>query len=128
VRIEKQWRTTQEIRAVAGELRQVFSNLLINCLDAVDEGGKVTMRVGLCTLSNDRPGIRITFSDNGKGIEPAMRSRIFEPLYTTKGAVGTGLGLWVSRQIVEKHQGRIQMRSSTVGERRGSTFSILLPR
>jgi PAS domain S-box-containing protein len=128
VRIEKQWRVAQQIKAVAGELRQVFSNLLVNCLDAVDEGGTVKMRVGLCTLSDDRPGIRITFSDNGKGIEAAMRSRIFEPLYTTKGEVGTGLGLWVSKQIVEKHKGRIQMRSSTAGERRGSTFSILLER
>ena len=126
--IEKQWRSAQEIRAVAGELRQVFSNLLMNCLDAVDEGGTVKVRAGWCTIGDDRPGIRITFSDNGKGIEAAMRSRIFEPLYTTKGSVGTGLGLWVSKQIVEKHKGRIQMRSSTAGNRRGSTFSILLPR
>lgn len=128
VHIEKQWRSAQEIKAVAGELRQVISNLLMNCLDAVDKGGTVKVRVGLCNLRDDRPGIRITFSDNGKGIEAAMRSRIFEPLYTTKGSVGTGLGLWVSKQIVEKHNGRIQMRSSTAGERRGSTFSILLPR
>lgn len=126
--IEKQWRTAQEIRAVAGELRQVFSNFLMNCLDAVDEGGTVKIRVGFSTLRDDRPGIRITFSDNGKGVEAAVRTRIFEPLYTTKGDLGTGLGLWVSKQIVEKHQGRIQMRSSTEGKRRGSTFSVLLPR
>jgi PAS domain S-box-containing protein len=128
VRIGKQWRATQQISAVAGELRQVFSNLLMNCLEAVDRGGTVKLRVGLCTLRGDRPGIRITFSDNGKGIEAEKRSRIFEPLYTTKEEVGTGLGLWVSKQIVEKHLGRIQMRSSTVGPRRGSTFSILLER
>jgi signal transduction histidine kinase len=128
VRIEKQWRATLEISAVAGELRQAFSNLLANCLDAVDEGGTIKLRVGLCTLGDDRPGIRITFSDNGSGIEAAKRSRIFEPLYTTKVEVGTGLGLWVSNQIVEKHRGRIQLRSSTAGKRRGSTFSILLER
>lgn len=128
VRIEKKWRSSQEINAVAGELRQAFSNLLMNCLDAVDEGGTIKLRVGLCTLSDDRPGIRITFSDNGKGIEASKWSRIFEPLYTTKVKVGTGLGLWVSKQIVEKHHGRIQLRSSTVGKRRGSTFSILLER
>jgi len=127
-RIEKQWRATRQISGVAGELRQVFSNLLMNCLDAVDEGGTVKLRVGLCTLRDGRPGIRITFSDNGKGIEAAKRSRIFEPLYTTKIESGTGLGLWVSKMIVEKHHGRIQLRSSTVGERRGSTFSILLER
>lgn len=105
-----------------------FSNFVANCVDAVDEGGTVKSRVGLCTLRDGRSGIRITFSDDGKGIEAGMRSRIFEPLYTTKGDLGTGLGLWISKQIAEKHQGRIQMRSSTVGERRGSTFSILLPR
>jgi PAS domain S-box-containing protein len=126
--IENQWRAAQEVSVVAGELRQVFSNLLMNCLDAVDEGGTVKLRVGLCTLRDDRPGIRITFSDNGKGIEAAKRSRIFEPLYTTKDEWGTGLGLTISKEIVEKHQGRIQMRSATAGPRRGSTFSILLER
>ena len=71
--------------------------------------------------------IRITFSDNGRGIEPAEQARIFEPLYTTKGEIGTGLGLWVSKQIIEKHHGLIQMRSSVDGKYRGSTFSVVLP-
>jgi signal transduction histidine kinase len=123
-----QSRSTQDITALAGELRQVFSNLLVNAVEAVEAQGKVKVRIGRCTLRDDRSAVRIAFSDNGTGMATATLSRIFGPLYTTKGAVGTGLGLWVSKQIVDKHEGRIQLRSRTQGKRRGSTFSGILPR
>jgi signal transduction histidine kinase len=71
--------------------------------------------------------IRITVADNGKGIDPALFSQIFEPFYTTKGAIGNGLGLWVSKQIIEKHGGSIRVRSSTRGKHRGTSFSVTLP-
>jgi signal transduction histidine kinase len=71
--------------------------------------------------------LRITVADNGVGVDRAVRSRIFEALFTTKDATGTGLGLWVSKQIVDKHRGSIRLRSSTYGPRRGTAFSIVLP-
>jgi signal transduction histidine kinase len=71
--------------------------------------------------------VRITIADNGKGIDPSVRPHIFEPLYTTKSAIGTGLGFWVVRQVVEKHHGVIRVRSHTSGTRIGTTFCVTLP-
>jgi len=127
VSVEKQWNATEQVTGVAGELRQVFSNLLVNSVDAVDDGGVIKLRTSTCRLRDGRPGVRITVADNGKGIEPASLPHIFEPLYTTKGEVGTGLGLWVSKRLIEKHGGSIQVRSSCNGPRKGSTFSVTLP-
>lgn len=126
-KVEKQWRTCQETKAVVGEMRQVFSNLITNSLDAIDDQGIVKIRVSLSRGSAAGPKLRVTVADNGKGIQPAVRTRIFEPLFTTKGTIGTGLGLWVTRQLVEKHGGRIQIRSCTQGPRSGSTFSVIIP-
>lgn len=126
--IEKQWDGDVGITAVAGELRQVFSNLLANSLDAIDEKGTIKLRVSLGTnFSTGRRCVRITVADNGQGISQSSRQHIFEPFFTTKGTVGTGLGLWVSKQIVDKHAGTIRMRSSNNGERRGTVFSVVLP-
>ncbi len=69
----------------------------------------------------------MTIADNGRGISEASRKHLSEPFFTTKGMIGTGLGLWVTKQIIEKHQGTIQVRSSIRGLRRGTTFSIILP-
>ncbi len=131
--IEKDWRDDVKITAVAGELRQVFSNLLSNSLDAIDVHGKIRIRIS-ATAAAERHAecgaagcVRITFMDNGRGIDPSIRSRIFEPFFTTKGTVGTGLGLWVTRQIVDKHGGRIGVRSRSDGTGRGTAFSIILP-
>ena len=127
VSIEKQWRIEQTITTVAGELRQAFSNLLANSFDAVGERGIICVRIGRARTSGGLPGVRITIADNGKGIDPAAHPHIFEPLYTTKGSVGTGLGLWVTQEIVSKHHGSIRVRSRTAGPRKGSTFSVVLP-
>jgi signal transduction histidine kinase len=110
------------------ELRQVFSNLLTNSLDASDEKGVIKLRVS--TASDSKNGGRyvwVTVADNGKGISASARPHIFEPFFTTKGTTGTGLGLWVSKQIIDKHGGTIRMRSSSNGARRGTVFSIVLP-
>jgi signal transduction histidine kinase len=126
--IEKQWDSDVGITAVAGELRQVFSNLLANSLDAIGEKGTIKLRVSPgTTFSTGRRCVRITVADNGQGISPSSRQHLFEPFFTTKGTVGTGLGLWVSKQIVDKHGGTIRMRSSNNGERRGTVFSVVLP-
>jgi len=74
-----------------------------------------------------RPGARIVIADSGSGIRPEQRKRLFEPFYTTKKDVGTGLGLWVTQEIVQKHGGRISLRSSAGQDRSGTVFSIFLP-
>jgi signal transduction histidine kinase/FixJ family two-component response regulator len=126
--IEKQWDENVEIVAVAGELRQVFSNLLSNSLDAIEKGGLIRVRVSARAASkNARRSIRVTIADNGGGISTNLRSHIFEAFFTTKGTVGTGLGLWVSKQIILKHGGTMKMRSSTNAVTHGTVFSIVLP-
>jgi len=123
--IVKQWRGEVKINAVAGELRQVFANLVTNALDAVDRDGRITLRVSVCSSQGGR--IRITVADNGEGISASALPHIFEPFFTTKGTFGTGLGLWVSKQIIDKHSGSIRVRSSRSGARRGTVFSVFLP-
>lgn len=120
--IERQWERDLQITAVAGELRQVFSNLISNSLDAIEERGIIKVRV-----SPGKDRVRITVADNGKGIPPDVLKQIFEAFFTTKTRVGTGLGLWVSQQIIEKHGGKIQVRSHPEGLRQGTTFSVVLP-
>jgi signal transduction histidine kinase len=74
-----------------------------------------------------RPGVRITVADTGHGMSPETMSRIFEPFFTTKDLNGTGLGLWISAGIVERHHGRIRVRSSERPGRSGTVFSLFLP-
>jgi len=116
--IEKQWNGEVQVTAVAGELRQVFSNLLVNSLDAIHEGGTIKVR----TSANCRY-VRVTVADNGKGISASVRQHIFEPFFTTKGITGAGLGLWISKEIIERHGGRIQIHSEV---NRGTVVSVLL--
>jgi PAS domain S-box-containing protein len=126
--IQKRWETEVTITAVSGELRQVFSNLLANSLDAIDDGGTIQLRISSgVDHDNQRRCVRITIADNGKGIAAESRQHIFEPFFTTKGSIGTGLGLWVSKEIIDKHQGRIRLHSNTNGVRRGTAFTIVLP-
>ena len=126
--IEKQLDGEIDITAMGGELRQVFSNLLANSLDAIDEEGTIKLRVSGChDFKRGQLSVRVTVADNGKGIAAASRPHIFEPFFTTKGTVGTGLGLWVAREIILKHHGVIQMHSCTNGTHRGTVFSVVLP-
>jgi len=126
--VEKQWDGDVEITAVAGELRQVFSNLLANSLDAIGEKGVIKLRVSTgAALNNGHRCVRVTIADNGKGISASVRRQIFEPFVTTKGTTGTGLGLWVSKQLIDKHEGSIRVRSNTDGTRSGTVFSVTLP-
>ncbi len=128
VTIDKQFDENLRVNGIFGELRQVFVNLVSNSLDALNVGGKITLRISQTTpLSDGQSRIRITVADTGKGISPLQLNRIFEPFFTTKGELGTGLGLWVTRQIVEQHGGIIQVRSTIHRGRSGTVFSILLP-
>jgi two-component system NtrC family sensor kinase len=126
--LDRQCDKELEFSAVHGELRQVFSNFLANSLDAVGERGKVTLRASLSrNPKSGKKRLRVTVADNGKGIGPANLLQIFEAFYTTKGSIGNGLGLWVSKQIIEKHGGSIHVRSSTSGAHQGTSFSVTLP-
>ena len=116
------------ITAFQGELRQVLSNLLLNSLEAIQDNGRVTLRASHATGKSGKDFIRISIADDGEGISSTTLSKIFKPFFTTKGSVGNGLGLWVSKQIVEKHGGCIQVRSSKSEPRQGTTFSILIPK
>jgi signal transduction histidine kinase len=74
-----------------------------------------------------RPGVRITILDTGSGIAPQHRKNLFQPFFTTKEDVGTGLGLWITRSIVEKHGGSIRVKSRNGANEHGTAFSIFLP-
>jgi signal transduction histidine kinase len=91
--------------------------------------GRLILRThnSLC-WHDHRPGVRITIADTGSGMSPEVRNRIFEAFYTTKGLSGTGLGLWISKGIVEKHHGRLSVRSSNRPPHTGTVFSLFLPR
>jgi PAS domain S-box-containing protein len=126
--VERLYDEHSQITAVAGELRQVFSNLLSNSLDAIVGNGTIKLRVSrLRYLHEGQSCLRVTVADNGSGIEAAALGHIFEPLFTTKIDVGTGLGLWVSKQIIEKHGGSIRVHSRASGPRRGTAFAVFLP-
>lgn len=127
IKVERQYRGAVTVEAIEGEVRQVLSNLLTNAADAVPMGGTIWVRTAACFLRNGGRGMRISVADNGKGISPEHSHHIFEPFFTTKDSVGTGLGLWVAKQIIEKHGGRIAFRSRRDPGSSGTIFSIFLP-
>jgi signal transduction histidine kinase len=120
--LRKQLKADVTAQVHAGNMLQVFSNLVANAVDALPESGILCIRVRNC---GDEA--RVTVADNGPGIPGPILSRIFEPFFTTKKERGTGLGLSISKSIIEKHHGRIRSRSTTRPFRTGTTFRISLP-
>jgi len=129
IALKLRYESQAAVIAMPGELRQVFANLIANALDAVSSGGVVLVRVhdSFEHRNGCRRGVRVIVADNGAGIAPEDRQKIFEPFFTTKGEKGTGLGLWVSRGIVQKFGGDVQVRSSQLPGKSGTLFSIFLP-
>ena len=123
IRIEQSVTRGLLVEGSMGEIRQILSNLVSNAIDATGHGGCIQIRIRM--LANGFA--RITVFDNGTGIPIANRAQIFEPFFTTKQEFGTGLGLWVSRQLVEKHGGRIRVSSRCQPGRSGTIFSLMLP-
>jgi len=111
------------VYGLQGELRQVFSNLVVNAIDA-SLHGRITIR-GRHRTINGVPGVSILVCDEGTGIPPAVRQRLFSPFFTTKQSVGTGLGLWVTRGILDKQGGSIRFRSNSIGPT-GTIFRVFL--
>jgi signal transduction histidine kinase len=126
VTVTKECAEELSLFALSGEMRQLMANLIGNSLDAMGgSGGNLVIR-GRKSQSwvTGEPGVRLTVADTGCGMDPEVRKRIFEPFFTTKEATGTGLGMWVSWEIVGKHEGTIRVRSR-VGE--GTVFMLFFP-
>lgn len=128
VEVERDYRGSAPLLAFEGELRQVFTNLVGNALDASRSGGKMTIRERESTdWRTGRKGMRVTVADRGHGMSKETLRRIFEPFFSTKGITGTGLGLWVTLGIIQKHEGRIKVRSSESPQHHGTVFSVFIP-
>ena len=119
------------VEGFPAELRQVFTNLIANAAEAAGQGGKVYVRVHAQPEDDAsghaaEAGAIVEIMDNGPGILPENRNRIFQPFFTTKGQSGTGLGLWVSQGIIRKHAGTIDLDSRTEGTDHGTTARVFL--
>ena len=131
VEVKLRIRETPVAMLFEGDLRQVLNNLVRNAYDAMPRGGKlhVRLRPARCP-KRDVPGLRISVADTGTGFLPKMKNHLFEPFHTSKEVTGTGLGLWVSKGIMDKHGGCIQMKSKLQEqspEFHGTMFSLWLP-
>jgi PAS domain S-box-containing protein len=126
INVETSFNDLRKIRAHAGEITQICSNVISNAIDAMPQGGKLEISTRM-TIAFDGDGIQTMIRDTGKGIAQEHLGRIFEPFFSTKGTLGTGIGLWVSRQLVERHGGQIAVTSSTEPGKSGTTVTIDLP-
>lgn len=117
------------IKANPGELRQVIANIIGNALDAMRGGGHLRLRISkkVQTANSEIAEIRLSIADTGSGIPKNLVPNIFEPFITTKGETGTGLGLWVTGEIVKKNGWSIRVRSRTKANASGTVFSIAFP-
>ena len=128
LRVVRQFQSDEPINVFPGAMRQIFSNLVGNAIEASSENGSLCLRVRKSQMWKDAggSGLRILIGDTGTGMSPEVRRRAGEPLFTTKGQEGTGLGLWVTRSIIEGYRGLLHVRSST-GKNHGTVFSVFLP-
>jgi PAS domain S-box-containing protein len=126
--VERRDRAHRPVKVFEGDIRQVLSNLIGNAIDATPREGRLLLR---CREAKDwrtgGEGILLTVADTGCGMPPDVLAKVFEPFYTTKGMVGTGLGLWVSKNIVDRHQGHLKIRSSQRDGHNGTVVQLFLP-
>ena len=131
IKVEREYDPNMDLFCFAGEIRQVIANLVGNAIDATTSGGRLIVRARQSRNWKDGgpEGVRITVADTGTGIEADFRPRIFEAFFTTKEDTGTGLGLWVSREIILKHQGLVHLRSrdAASGQPTGTVFQLFFP-
>jgi PAS domain S-box-containing protein len=131
IQVERGFDPELDLFCFSGELRQVFANLVGNAIDATMGGGRLLVRARRSHnwKEPDTEGIRFVVADTGIGMEPAVRDRVFEAFFTTKEVTGTGLGLWVSHEIIMKHRGLVHVRSrpSFDGQASGTVFEIFIP-
>jgi signal transduction histidine kinase len=134
VKLERRERTQRAVTCFDGEIRQVLSNLVGNAIDAMAHANARLPNARLLIRSRKgrhwptgRRGVVLTVADTGAGMSPQTRAKIYEPFFTTKGEKGTGLGLWISREIVDRHQGVLRVKSRQSAEGSGTVFTLFLP-
>jgi signal transduction histidine kinase len=129
VELKMRERATRPVFCFDGEIRQVLNNLVGNAIDALlPAGGCLLLRSREGKeWKRGRSGIVLTVADTGSGISPQTLHRIFDPFFTTKGASGTGLGLWVSKEIMDRHQGVVSVRSRQGPPHSWTVFTLFLP-
>ena len=122
VTITKLFPETAAVHGLEGEILQVLSNVFLNALDALPEQD-AKFRLRICTVGKR---VHMAISDNGQGIPTALRASLFKP-YATGKSKGTGMGLWLSKEIMDKHNGTIRFRSSQVAGKSGTVFLLTIP-
>jgi len=131
IQVERDYDPAMDLYCFAGEVRQVIANLIGNAIDATAGGGRLAVRARRSRNWSDpsQEGARITVADTGTGMEAGVRQRIFEAFFTTKNLTGTGLGLWVSHEIIQKHNGVVHVRSrpASKGGTSGTVFQVFFP-
>ena len=129
IRVERRYECEGVVKAFSEDLRQVFSNLVVNALEALRLGGKLTVHIYPSRDWGDdkHTGVRVVIADTGSGIVAENRSKVLRQVFTTKGRKGTGLGLQVSAKIIQKQGGSVRFRTTTRPGRSGTAFSVLLP-
>jgi signal transduction histidine kinase len=128
VKLHRRYAEQDGMVCFAGDMRQVFANLIGNALDAIGGEGEIWLRTRRSMdWKTGRPGLRVVVADNGGGMSEETRHSVFEPFFTTKPATGTGLGLWVSEEIIRNHHGSVRVRSSERVGRSGTIFSLFFP-
>jgi PAS domain S-box-containing protein len=128
IRVDSRFRVRRPICCFEGEIRQVLSNLVGNALDSMPNGGRLELRGRKATnWQTGQEGVIITVSDTGSGMSVETMKKVFNAFFTTKGMVGNGLGLWVSKEIIDRHHGTIHVRSSQIPSHQGTVFTLFLP-
>jgi signal transduction histidine kinase len=129
IALEQRDHISEAVVCFESEIRQVFSNLIRNAVDAMKgKPGRLLVRSREATeWKTNSKGVLITVADTGAGIDPKSMAKIYTAFYTTKGINGTGLGLWVSNEIVQRHNGRLRVRSRRSESRSGTVFTLFLP-
>jgi len=131
ITVERRYDAEMDLFCFSGELRQVFANLVGNAIDATAAGGRLLVRARRSRnwKNPDQVGVRFAVADTGTGMPPEVRKRVFEAFFTTKELTGTGLGLWVSHEIIIKHGGVVHLHSRPAGDGQtsGTVFQIFVP-
>ena len=128
IKISMRIRDRQTIHCLDGEIRQVLNNLVANAIDAMQSaGGCLALRSHDTTMDNGEPGVTLMVADTGCGMSFGVRDKAFDAFFTTKGSNGTGLGLWISKEIIDRHNGQMRFYSSQRPERHGTVCTVTLP-
>ena len=127
IQVQQNFTHPVHVYGFPGELRQVFTNLIANAGEAAGPNGYVRILVQPASPLDGRAGTIVEIADSGRGIAPHVEKKLFQPFMTTKGERGTGLGLWVSLGIVQKHGGTVRISNSTEGDLRGAVVRVYLP-